>query len=268
MDYLSLDKASSEQLYLQIRRMVLNAIRVNELRPRQQIPSVNELSAKLGVSRMTVRQALQTLIYEGWLYTVAGKGTFIAERPHIDLQSLKGWTEEIRSQGKTPSTRIITIDLILTDRTTSTYLNIAPGEWLWRIVRVRYANDFPLSIEKSYLIKNRFPEIVQYLQQPFSSLYNIFRQAYGVNPIRATQFLEAGEADQGAAELLQLKPGSPVLISERITYTADNEPLEYVYAITRPGFVRFKTEMNVDSSNVWQIQMPDDGPGEDTRLRS
>jgi GntR family transcriptional regulator len=268
MDYTSLNKGSSEQLFLQIRRIILGAIRSQELLPRQRVPSVNELSMNMGVSRMTVRQALQALIQEGWLYTVPGKGTFVAERPHIeqDLQNLKGWTEEIRDQGMLPSTRVISIESIPADRATAKHLNVTAGEQVYRIVRVRYANNFPLAIEKAHLVVNRFHDISGHLRNTQASLYDIMRQVYGVNPIRATQFLEAGEADQDAAELLDLKPGAPVLISERITFGAHNEPLEYVYSIARPGFVRYKTVLTAESSPAWQVMVPDDSqsdhPGE------
>jgi GntR family transcriptional regulator len=247
--------------------MVLRAIRNHEYLPGQRMPSVNELSAMLEVSRMTVRQALQVLIQEGWLYTVPGKGTFIAERPHIEqnLQNLKGWTEEIHEQGMRPSTRIISVEMIPADRTIAHHLNIPTGERVYRIMRVRYANDFPLTIEKAHLVVNRFPEIARLIQQPQASLYGILRQTYGVNPTRGTQFMEAGEADQTTAELLDLKPGTPVLVLERITYAAGNDPLEYVYAIARPGFVRYKTELNASGSIAWQILMPGETDGENER---
>jgi GntR family transcriptional regulator len=261
MDYTSLDKTSSEQLFLQIRRILLRAIRGQELLPGQRVPSVNELSVNLQVSRMTVRQALQVLIQEGWLYTVPGKGTFVAERPHIEqnLQNLKGWTEEIRAQGMVPSTRLISIDSVSADRTTARYLNTSVGESIYRIVRVRYASNFPLAIEKAHLVASRFREITELFRGKQASLYSILRQTYGVNPTRAVQFLEAGEADQASAELLDLKPGSPVLISERITYAERDDPLEYVYGIARPGFVRYKSELTADTSPAWQIIVPNDG---------
>lgn len=260
MDYSSLDKGSSEQLFLQIRRMVLRAIREQELQPGQRVPSVSELSLNLGVSRMTVRMALQALIEEGWLYTVPGKGTFVAERPHIEqnLQTLKGWTEEIRAQGMHPSTRLISVDTVPAERAIARSLNIAPGEAITRIVRVRYADDFPLSVEKAHLVHARFPEIGQVMRHSDTSLYNILRSAYGLNPTRAVQFIEAGEADQATAALLDLMPGSPVLISVRITYAAGDDPLEYVYGTTRPGFVRYKTELSAASPTFRQIIVPQD----------
>lgn len=258
MDYTTLDKNSSEQLFLQIRRIVLRSIRTQELRPGQRVPSVNELSTKLQVSRMTVRQALQALIQEGWLYTVPGKGTFIAERPHIEqnLQNLKGWTEEIRAQGMVPSTRLISIDSLPADRTAAQYLKTPVGERIYRIVRVRYASNFPLAIEKAHLVVSRFQDIDQRLRSSQDSLYGILRQTYGVNPTRAVQFLEAGEADQSAVELLDLKPGSPVLISERITFGEHDDPLEYVFGIARPGFIRYKSELTADTSPAWQVTVP------------
>ena len=260
MDYTTLNKDSSEQLFLQIRRIILGAIRSQGLLPLQRVPSVNELSNNLGVRRMTVRQALEALIQEGWLYTVPGKGTFVAERPHIeqDLVNLRGWTEEIRGQGMVPSTRTISMETIPADRTTAKHLNAPAGEQVYRVVRIRYANNFPLAIEKAHLVISRFPDIIEHLRDRQASLYNILRQMYGVNPTRAVQFMEAGEADQEAADLLDLKPGSPVLISERITYGAHKDPLEYVFGIARPGFVRYKTELTAENSPAWQIQIPGD----------
>jgi GntR family transcriptional regulator len=224
MEITTLDKNSSEQLYLQIRRMIIKAIREQELQPRQRVPSVNELSKATEVSRMTVRQALTALIHEGYLYTVPGKGTFVADRPHIeqDLQHLMGWTEEIQAQGMRPATRLISMDTLPAERVISRHLNLSPDADVYRVVRVRYADAFPLSVERAYLACKRFPGLDQLLQNA-PSLYSILRQAFGVRPVRALQFLEAGEADQQTAELLDLPPGKPVLISERITYAGPPE---------------------------------------------
>src|SRR5690606_14261471 len=102
-----------------------------------------------------------------------------------------GWTEEIRAQGMRPSTRLISVETVPADRTTSRYLNVNFGDPVYRIVRVRYADDFPLTVEKAFLVVSRFPALATQIQQPQASLYAILRQAYGVNPTRAVQFLEA-----------------------------------------------------------------------------
>jgi GntR family transcriptional regulator len=206
MDFTPLDKNSSEQLYLQFRRMIIKTIREQELLPRQRVPSVNELSKATEVSR--------------------------------------------------PATRLISVDTIPAEQVISRHLNLDPNAEVYRVVRVRYADAFPLSVERAYLSCKRFPGLDQLINNA-PSLYGILRQAFGVRPVRALQFLEAGEADLQTAELLDLRPGKPVLLSERITYAGSEDPIEYVSGATRPGFVRFKTELVAGwGTTVRQVIMP------------
>ncbi len=254
MDFVTLDKNSSEQLYLQIRRILLKAIREQDLAPGQKIPSVTELSELTDVSRMTVRQALQALIDEGWLYTVPGKGTFVSESPRIeqDLQYLSGWTEEISAQGMRPSTRVVSLEIIPADRVVANHLEIPVGTKVYRLIRVRLADDFPVSVEKTHLRCDEFPKLNVYLADN-QSLYHVLREIYQVYPVRAMQFLEAGEVDGFSASLLEIPAGKPVLLSERITYDAGGQLLEYTQGITRAGFLRYKTEMSANSPTVRQV---------------
>jgi GntR family transcriptional regulator len=254
MDFSTLDKQSSEQLYLQIRRILLKAIRQQELTAGQKLPSAAVLSESMAVSRMTVRQALQTLINEGWLYTVPGKGTFVANSPHIEqnLQTLMGWTEEILAQGMRPSTRLISVDVLPADRLVARVLGISVGARLFQVVRLRLADDFPLSVERAHLAYDRFPGLDVYIRRE-QSLYQVLRQFYQVYPIRAVQFLEAGELDRHSAELLDVLPGQPALLSERISYTAEDQAVEYVTGVARPGFVRFRTELSAGSQAMRQV---------------
>jgi GntR family transcriptional regulator len=254
MDFSNFDKTSSERLYLQIRQVILRAIRNRDLLPRQKVPSLNELSEMTGVSRVTVRQALQSLINEGWLFTVPGKGTFVAESPRIEqnLQQLMGWTDEIRRQGMAPSSRVIAFETIPLQGYITRWLEVPSGTLVYRISRVRYADAFALALEKTHLVCARYPGLERFLG-PNASLYHVLLEQYGVQTVRAIQFLDAGEADQATARLLEIEPGKPVLVSERITYSATNEPIELVIGIQKPGFVRFKTEMTASSATVRQI---------------
>ncbi|HPH97446.1 MAG TPA: GntR family transcriptional regulator [Anaerolineaceae bacterium] len=254
MDFSSLNKESSEQLYLQIRRIILRAIRSQDLLPQQRVPSATELSELTGVSRMTVRQALQTLINEGWLYTVTGKGTFVADRPRIEqnLLHLMGWTEEIRQQHLEPSTKIISVEAIPADRSIANNLNIPLGNQVYRITRVRYADHFPLSIEKAHLSCDKFQGL-DLLVKSMTSLYQTLRENFEVYPVRAVQVLDAGEADQQISALLEMPIGKPVLLSERTTYASGDEAIEFVLGIHKPGFVRFVTELNSANISTQQI---------------
>lgn len=254
MDFNQLDKNSSEQLYLQIRRILLKAIREQDLLPGQRIPSVSELSDLTTVSRMTVRQALQALIDEGWLYTVPGKGTFVSESPRIEqnLQYLSGWTEEISAQGMVPSTRVISLEVIPADRMVASRLGISVGTRVYSLVRVRLADNFPVSVERTHLCCDSFPGLDRLITKE-ASLYQVLRQNYQVYPVRALQFLEAGEVDGFSAGLLEIPAGKPVLSSERITYDGNGRQIEYTIGVTRAGFLRYKTELSANSTTVRQF---------------
>ncbi len=254
MDFSSFDKAGSERLYLQIRSVILKAIRNRDLQPRQKIPSLNKLSEMTGVSRVTVRQALQSLINEGWLFTVPGKGTYVAESPRIEhsLQQLLGWTDEIRMQGLTPSSKVISCETIPLIPYLAHWLEVPAGTMAYRITRIRYANEYPLALERAHLVCAKFPGLDQLIDSE-TSLYKILQDHFHVQPVRAIQFLEANDADQTAAKLLDIEFGQSVLVSERISYSAIGEPLELVVGIQKPGFVRFKTELNVNSPPMRQI---------------
>jgi GntR family transcriptional regulator len=254
MDFSTFDKAGSERLYLQIRRVILSAIRSRDLLPRQKVPSLNELSDMTGVSRVTVRQALQSLINEGWLFTVPGKGTFVAESPRIEqnLQQLRGWTDEIRAQGFVPDSKVIAFETLTLSDYFARWLDVPSGTLAYRITRVRYADEFALAVEKAHLVCSRYPGLDKRIR-PGVSLYQVLQDEYHVQPVRAIQFLDASEADEITAHLLEIDPGKPVLISERITYSATNEPIELVVGIQKPGFVRFKTELNASTPAMRQI---------------
>lgn len=251
MDFTQLDKNSSEQLYLQIRRILLKAIREQDLQPGQRIPSVSELSDLTRVARMTVRQALQVLIDEGWLYTVPGKGTFVSESPRIEqnLQYLSGWTEEISAQGMLPSTRVISMNILPADKVVANRLGVLAGTRVYCLVRVRLADNFPVSLERTHLCCDRFPGLDKQIDQN-PSLYHILREKYQVFPIRALQFIEAGEADGVTATLLEIPIGKAVMTSERITYDANGRQIEYTIGVTRAGFLRYKTELSANSATV------------------
>lgn len=239
---------------MQIRRILLSAIRDQELAPGQRIPSINELSESTGVSRMTVRQALQALTNEGWLYSIPGKGVFVSRSPRIEqnLQHLTGWTEEISSQGLQPSTRVLSFEVIPSDPRTARALEISNQAPVYRITRLRLADSFPLSIERTHLSFDDFPGLKARIQEN-ESLYRILREVYHVYIVRALQYLDAGEADPFTSHNLDVPTGAPVLVSERITYTAENRAVEFTLGATRAGFIRYRTELTAGSLNTQQV---------------
>jgi GntR family transcriptional regulator len=246
-----LDKNSSQQLYLQLRRNILEAIKSEALAPGQQMPSIAELCKQTGISRMTVRRALDQLVQEKWLYTVPGKGTFVSQKLRIEqsMDHLKGWTDEIRAKGFEPSTRLVSIRVTPVPMTIAVNLDLTPREPIFEVLRVRYADQVALAAETAYLSATRFPGLDQHLRS-LQSLYQVLRDHYQTVLVRAFQSLEAGPADKHTAELLGVPPGEPVLITERISYDILNRPVEYVHAKHRPGLIRFVAELNADATSA------------------
>ncbi len=258
MDILySLDKDSSEYLYLQLYHTLVGAIRRQEYAPGQKMPSLTELSKATGISRMTVRQALQRLIHEGWLYTVPGKGTFVSRSPNLtqNLQVLRGWTEEVSAQGYAASSKLVAADIISADSNVAGHLQIKPGAQVYSIKRLRYADSFVMGVETAYLESTRYPGLIEQFHSS-GSLYQLLRERYNVRLLRAEQVVDAIAANHTVASLLEINPGAPVLMMERTTYTYYDEPVEFVVSIYKAGFVHFKTELVEGVQSSSRVVLP------------
>ncbi len=241
-----INRNSSEPLYLQIRHAVLQAIQEGRLVPHQRVPSERELSEAMGISRMTVRQALQTLINDGYLYTVPGKGTFVACGPKIEqnLQRLSGFTEEVRAQGFVPGSRVLSVSHVEADAHIARALDIAPGTLLVCITRQRLVDDVPVALESAYLVHARFPGLDS-VDFSSNSLYDVLQSRYGIRLVHAKQIIEAQEADEEVGPLLGIEPHKPVLAMERTTFADDGKPVEYVRSYYRADRFRLKVELRV-----------------------
>ncbi|MFO7322434.1 MAG: GntR family transcriptional regulator [Chloroflexota bacterium] len=247
VNYAHLDRASVEPLYVQLRNLIIEAIRSGELQPGQQAPSINTLCALTGISRMTVRKAIDMLVQEEWLQTTPGKGTFVAAKPKIaqSMQHLMGWTDEMRARGLTPSTQLVSVGIVPASPTIAHHLSLSPHDPVVEITRVRFADDMPLVIEIARVSEQRFPGILEVMREA-ESLYRVLHERYGLTLTRAFQSIEAGLADTASARLLKITPGAPILVTERITYDDRDRPVEYVYAKHRADAVRFTGELNAD----------------------
>ncbi len=242
-----INRDSAEPLYLQIRNSLLQAIHDGLLPSHQRVPSERELSEMTGVSRMTVRQALQSLINEGVLYTVPGKGTFVSCGPKIEqnLQRLSGFTKEVRAQGFTPGSHVLSVKRIPANEVVARALDIPAGRPVIRITRQRLVDDMPVALESAHLDATRFPGLEE-IDFESSSLYDVLQEHYGVTLVRAKQMIEAQEVSEDIAPLLGLSPYKPVLAMERVTYDGENTPIEYVRSFYRADRFRLKVELYVD----------------------
>ncbi len=226
-------------LYQQLEATLRAQIESGKFHTHERLPSERELSKHFGVSRMTVRQALDSLSRQGLIYGKVGKGTFISE-PKIDQQlvALTGFSEDMQRRGQVASSRVLKAACIVATKDIATALQIEPKTRVVNLIRVRLANGNPLAIENCFLPVHLCPDI---LAHDFSreSLYDVLRHQYGWHLVRAQQTVEARLATDEELTLLKLKHPAPILAIERITMVEQGFPIEYVRSAYRGDRYKF-----------------------------
>ena len=227
-----IEQAQFHPALLQIEQALRRQIEDGELAPGEAI-SERELSEQLGVSRMTTRQALNTLRDEGLIYTERGRGTFVAE-PKMDVHTrqLLGFSEDMRRRGLTPSSRILNLGRDVPPEVVRERLKLGPEDEVYEIERLRLADGIAMAWEICHLPVNLGIEIGREDLER-GSLYQLFEEVGGIRLLEADEVLEAACATRREAELLSINRRSPVLIVERTVRDIDHRPVEYVRSVYR-----------------------------------
>jgi GntR family transcriptional regulator len=213
---MSLDQHSPVPKHQQLREILLDL--VESVGPEAAIPSERELAGRYGVARMTVRQAVESLVAEGLLFKVAGRGTFVAA-PKLDLQArLTSFGEEMRRRGMTPSTSVLGFGRTRASAHLARELAGEPGEPLVHLSRLRLADGTPMAVERLWLPERIVPGLAE-ADRPPDSIYQVLGEAYGQMPDWGEDVIEAAVADPEVADLLRVAAGGPVLRIARHSYS-------------------------------------------------
>ena len=224
----------TKPVHVSIRDDLRMRITVGEWAAGDRLPSETDLAARYGVARMTVRQAIGALAGEGIVVRRQGLGTFAAERlPTRRVGALLSFTEEMRSQGRDVESRLIKAAVEQPTDLARQALQLAAHAATVTIERVRIVDGRPLAVQHSWLPCARFAGLgAESLLE--DSLYATIEGRYGVRIMRARQVFTAAPAGGPEAELLELRPGSPVLRVTRTTYDGANCPVEFAMSAMRP----------------------------------
>ncbi|MEX1295894.1 MAG: GntR family transcriptional regulator [Candidatus Limnocylindrales bacterium] len=230
-------------LYRQIQSDLRERVAGGELEPGAQVETEQELMARYGVSRATVRQALSGLVAEGLLEIRRGRGTFVhgAALEHR-LGGFYTFSREIERNGRRPGTEVRDIGLEPASPEVAEGLGLATGTTVVALARVRLADDQPIVNETSYLPAARFGglEGVDFTR---AGLYETLTSRYGVRPVRARETFVPVLLGPEDAEVLGGAAGDPVLAVERTTYDADGVIIEYCRSILRADRYRYSVEL-------------------------
>ena len=226
--------------------------RIATLRPDDPLPSDAMLCEEFGVSRMTARNAVQRLAQEGIVYRVPGRGTFVADPPvHRQAGNLLSFTEEMRRQGRTPTSRLVGRDAREPGPAEASRLQLKPGAEVIAIRRLRLADEQPVAYEEAVFPATIAPLLLA-ADLEHRSLHDTLVTG-GHVPTQGRARLGAEPATAADAALLAVVEGSPLLVEKRVIYDQDGRPLELCesrYAGDRYGLdVQFDVEIP-SSSNV------------------
>jgi GntR family transcriptional regulator len=232
-DFEPLDKNSFTPMYFQIQTQLLKMIQSGRLRAGDSLPSEEELSRIYSVSRMTSRQALQALKSQGFASRHKGQGSFVSQpRVEKDITHLCGFTAEMQALGIKATSRVLKAETSPAPAEVAAQLGIAVNALIFRLLRLRLADQLPVAIEEIRLPYERFPG-VEILDFSRLSLYQTLRERYGIRVSRADEILEARSATHKEAELLGIHARASLLVMSRTLWSTDGLPVETAHSVYR-----------------------------------
>lgn len=245
---MKVNKRSPIPLYYQLAEQLREQIEAGLLPAGTQLPPERELSEQAGISRMTARQAVAYLVRAGALEVKPGVGTFVAAPKHTyDALHLLSFTAEIMRQGDKTSSQVLEQVITAPPIRVARGLNLAADQTVVKLVRLRFANETALLQETIYIPTVLCPALVEADLQS-QSLYALLEERCGLRLERTRQMLEATVANEYEAALFGIALGSPMLLLEGITYSQNEQPVEYFKAIYRGDRVRFELESRRNGS--------------------
>jgi GntR family transcriptional regulator len=236
VDAASRARVQREPKYWGLKRHLLDLL--SSMPPGSPIPTERSLAAEFDVSRTTVRQALAELTVEGRLLRVQGKGTFAAEPKVAQRLQLSSYTEDMRAQGRQPSSRLLEISEDPADIDLARLLAIRAGAKVLRMHRLRLADNEPMAIETTHLPLSRFRGLRRYVSSG-GSLYQVLRERFGVEMGHAEETIETALASPEEAELLGADVGLPMLLLSRHSFDSTGNPVEWVRSVYRGDRYKF-----------------------------
>jgi len=206
------------------------------------LPTEPELQKVYQVSRPTIRASIARLREMGMVEVDHGRGTRVKNQQIYQwLDNQLSFTEVIQSQGFKPGTIVLEAKYVTATPMVAESLNIPRGSRVFKIGRIRTANDSVISYHLSYLLED-YPINKEKLEQNFS-LYRYLEESYGVVIVFTDDVISSEPASSGVARLLGIKTGDPILILNRIAYAANDQVVELALSYIRSDRFKYKTRI-------------------------
>jgi GntR family transcriptional regulator len=207
------------------------------------IPSERQLSADLGVSRLTLRAALDELAREGYLVRRRGSGTYVQHPKIAQELTITSFSDDMRRRGMVPDSRTIGLDNVHAGPQAARALNLSPSERVFRIRRLRLADGAPMALETLHVPVSLVPGLTA-AQLEHASWYELLEQRYGVVISSGLQTIEPTVTNDEESELLAVPLHSPAFLFERTSQTREGRTVEFVRSIYRGDRYRLVAELS------------------------
>lgn len=203
------------------------------------LPSESELIVKYKVSRGTIREAIKMLVHQGFIIREKGRGTFVTyNKIEQDAHRLTGFTELMNMHNKSASAKILEIRTKHPSQRIKNLLKLGQFDKVTKIQRLRFGDDEPLIIERSYFVHEHFKSFLEY-DLEHESIYSLMYRNTDIRLGNAQQSIEAVIAGPEESKLLKIETGCPLLLMKRLISLKNNKPFQYSEDMYRSDKLKF-----------------------------
>lgn len=234
-------------LYYQLENVLREKIASGKFEAGERLPTESELIEQYGVSRITVRQALQALTDEGLIERQQGRGTFVANRKSRKKRfsgtiHLTGSLDELIEMGMETPVKVLEMNRVEADQHEAELLEIKIGTPIYRLKRLRLNEGKPFGLIINYL-PDEIGSALTMAELSSGALLHTMETKLGYRLDNAIQEIHAELADPYVAKLLDVRVGTALLGIERTVYTDENKPVEYVHTLYRSDLYGYSVKL-------------------------
>ncbi|MEP2704023.1 MAG: GntR family transcriptional regulator [Roseibium sp.] len=229
--------------YVQLRRRLEEGIDTGLLPPNSSLPPEREIAEVTGLSRVTVRKAIQEMVKDGTVEQRQGSGSFVRETPprvEQSLSQLTSFTEDMALRGMNTSSKWLERGVFIATKDETKVLGLPEDEQVARIYRLREAGGQPMALERAALPLDILPNPLDVV----TSLYEVLAK-HNHRPVRAVQKIAAINLEPAEAHLLGVAEGTAGLRIQRISYLGDGRVAEFTQSIYRGDAYDFVAELRL-----------------------
>jgi GntR family transcriptional regulator len=220
------------------------------------IPSERQLGVDLGVSRLTVRAALDELVREGYLVRRRGAGTFVAAPKVAKGIDINSFSDDMRARGMTPASRTLDLRVVPAGARLGRILHVSPAEPVVAVKRLRLADGDPMAIELLHVRQSLVPGMTS-ADLEENSFYDLLASRYDLSIVGGSQTIEPTVTNEEESSVLGVPLHSPALLFERVTRSASGDIVEFTSSTYRGDRYRLVTELGAGGRPAQALAIAD-----------